>query len=103
MFFLFFYFDNPFEPQCKKNNKFDYNLELLGRVEKKMLHSWDHNLPRIEFSNGGGFSDIFLEDKYEKIGIGDSILKKSKSYDFYIIKKDTAYKFSLYKNCDSLK
>jgi hypothetical protein len=103
MFFLFFYFDNPFGPRCKKDNRYYYDLELSGMVDKKIPHSMHHNLPLFEFSNGGRVASEFLRDKYEKIGIGDSILKKSKSYDFYIIKKDTAYKFSLYKNCDSLK
>lgn len=103
MVFVFFYYGRPFESQCKKHNELSYDLELLGSVYKKLAHSSDHNLPRIEFPDGKGFSNFFLEDKLDKISIGDSIVKQKKSYDFYIIKKDTTYKFNLYENCDSLK
>jgi len=104
---LFFYFavHKPFEPGLCRINRLRASKEFHGKVLKKEENIWNHSNERLTMTRNQYFE--WEENSYQnrgrsvynKIEIGDSVVKKKKSLELWVFKSDTVLVIDLSFEC----
>lgn len=80
-------------------------LGIEGKIKRKYRLEWNHNSPELDFSNrANNVNRIYLVDEksgfWEYINVGDSIVKKPKSFNVTVFRnKVLVKKFNLDYGC----
>lgn len=79
---------------CSCSNCYEYTIRLdfTGLIVDKKEDLNNHAYPSFEIKQDSvkkSFGGVSFYDLYDLVDIGDSLIKKSGSLDFKIVKKDT--------------
>lgn len=107
LFYLFFL--KPFEPGLCRINRIRSSVEFSGVVLKKEENIWNHSSERLTITRDQYFEweENSYENRgrsvYDKISVGDSVVKKKKSLELRVYKADTVLVIDLSFECNDKK